>query len=385
MKILFMPTSYPDKQNPVKNVFIYEQAKALAAMGDDICVTHVKKLPSKALFSQVDRNVYKVDDGFAIRYTTNQKTFKENTFPRISRNAFLKSMRRVFEYAIADWGKPDVIYSHFSCWAGYSAVKLGEEYGIPVVNIEHYSAFIKENVNKVMLDGLKETVERAAHNIAVSANLRDAILSKTQIGREITVIPNMVDSSFEYIPLSSHDGFNFCAIGNLNKGKRFGLLIEAFCEAFSADESVTLRIGGAGPEKDNLDELIKSNGREHQIKLLGRLDRAECLELYRTSDCFALPSAFETFGIVWREAMAVGRPVITTDHGGWSAEDWSDDFGIMIDVDDKSALVSALKEMRENYEKYDGVRIAKFIDDNYSSEKISKRLDKIFNTYIRKD
>ncbi len=384
MKILFMPTSYPDKQNPVKNIFIYEQAKALAAMGHDVCVTHVKKLPSRAIFSKADRKIYKVDDGFAVRYTTNQKTFKESTFPRMSRNAFLKSMRRVFVHALNDWGKPDVIYSHFSCWAGYSAVKLGKEYGIPVVNIEHYSAFIRENVNKVLLDGLKETLECSVHNIAVSANLRDAILTRTQFGRDISVIPNMVDSSFEYSPLPAHEGFIFCALGNLNHGKRFGLLIEAFCEAFSSEESVKLLIGGAGPEKEKLEEVIAANKRGHQIKLLGRLNREQTLEMYRTSDCFALPSAFETFGIVWREAMAVGRPVITTDHGGWGAEDWSDDFGIMIDVDDKEALICALKDMRDGYEKYDGVRIAKFIEDNYSAKRISERLDKIFNTCIRK-
>ena len=47
--------------------------------------------------------------------------------------------------------------------------------------------------------------------------------------------------------------------------------------------------------------------------------------------------------------------------------------------------VELAKTIRENYDKYDGVRISEFIEDNLSAEKISERLDKIFNACINKD
>ncbi len=40
------------------------------------------------------------------------------------------------------------------------------------------------------------------------------------------------------------------------------------------------------------------------------------VELYRTSDVFALPTLAETFGIAAAEAAATGLPVVATDVGG---------------------------------------------------------------------
>ena len=283
---------------------------------------------------------------------------------------------------MAQEGYPDVIYSHFSCWAGYTAVELGKKHHIPVVNIEHFNKFINDRADKNLVQGLKYVVENATCNIAVSGNLRRGMKRLTQTEKEITVVPNMINGGFVYTPPVEHEGFVFSAVANLNKGKRFDLLIRAFCEAFSSDENVRLLIGGSGEEKDSLLKLIAENQRQHQIQLLGRLDRAQTIALYQSSDCFALPSAYETFGIVWREAMAVGRPVITTDHGGWSPEEWSDDFGAMIPVDDQKALVDALKSVKENYSGYDLEKISQFSQSHYGAKEIGKRLEAILEKAI---
>lgn len=383
MKIMIMPTSYPDESNPVKNVYIYEQAKALAALGHQICVLHVQKQPSKALLKPLDKSVRCCDDGFAVRYARKMKTFWEGKLPGVNRDSFVRCMKQLFSVALEKEGLPDVIYSHFSCWAGYAAVQIGRQYHIPVVNIEHFNKFINGRADKAMIEGLKCVVEQSEANLAVSEKLRDCILGLTGTDKPVEVVPNMIDDRFVYCAPEAHEGFVFSAVANLNRGKRFDLLIQAFCEAFSADENVKLLIGGGGNEKENLLQLISQNQREHQIQLLGRVDREQTLRVYQESDCFALPSAFETFGIVWREAMAVGRPVITTDHGGWSSEDWSEDFGIMIPVDDKQALVAALKAMRSEYAKYDLKKISQFAHENYDSQVIGKRIEAILEKAIQ--
>ena len=40
------------------------------------------------------------------------------------------------------------------------------------------------------------------------------------------------------------------------------------------------------------------------------------IKVYEECDCFVLPSAGETFGVVYVEAMAAGLPVIATRCGG---------------------------------------------------------------------
>lgn len=377
MKIMFIPTSYPDKENPVKNIYIYEQAKALAELGHQIIVLHVQKQPSRALFRLMNTSIQYNDDGFAVRYSKKMRTFWEGRFPGLNRGSFVRSMKQLFSAALKKEGCPDVIYSHFSCWAGYAAVELGRKYNIPVVNIEHYNKFINNRADEDMIRGLRYVIDNAAHNIAVSGNLQRAMKRLTQTQREITVVPNMINDGFVYCQPVKHDGFVFSAVANLNKGKRFDLLIRSFCEAFAPEEDVRLLIGGSGEMKRTLLQLIKENQREHQIQLLGRLNRAQTIQLYQNCDCFALPSAFETFGIVWREAMAVGRPVITTDHGGWSPEEWSEDFGIMIPVDDQCALTDALKTVRDSYSSYDLEKISQFATENYSARIIGQRLESL--------
>lgn len=377
MKIMIIPTSYPDAQNPVRNVYIYEQAKALSDLGHQITVLHVQKQPSKDLFKPMSKKIVVNDDGFAMRYSCPTKTFMETRFPGLNKSSFVNAVKRLFYKAVEQEGYPDVIYSHFSCWAGYAAVKLGKKHNVPVVNIEHYNKFINNRADEDMVRGLKHVIDNSAHNIAVSGNLQRAMKRLTQTEKEITVVPNMINDGFVYSPPVKHDGFVFSAVANLNKGKRFDLLIRSFCEAFSPEEDVRLMIGGSGEEKESLLQLIRENQREHQIQLLGRLDRAQTIQLYQSCDCFALPSAYETFGIVWREAMAVGRPIITTDHGGWSPEEWSDDFGVMIPVDDQNALTAALKSVRNCYSTYDLERISRFATENYSAKIIGKRLEAI--------
>lgn len=377
MKIMIMPTSYPDESNPVRNIFIQEQTKALADLGHQVTVLHVQKQPSKALFKRLDTKIKRSDEGFAVRYSQKIKTFMEGRFPGLNRDHFVRCMKRLFAEALAKEGRPDVIYSHFACWAGYTAVQIGQQYNIPVVSIEHYSGYMTPNVNKGMIEGLRYTVERSAACMAVSGNLKDAMYRLTGTDKPITVVSNMIDDRFAYTAPREHEGFVFSAVANLNKRKRFSLLLEAFFEAFSAEENVSLVIGGSGEEEQNLVQLIRDNKREHQVRMLGRLGRDDTLQVYQESDCFVLPSAAETFGIVWREAMAVGRPVITTDHGGWSAEDWSDEYGVKIDVDDKLALIAALRSVRAEYAKYDLEKISRATRERHGAQVIGKQIEGI--------
>ena len=55
----------------------------------------------------------------------------------------------------------------------------------------------------------------------------------------------------------------------------------------------------------------------HKISFLEeRYSERELAFLYAACDCFALPSLWEPFGIVFVEAMASGKPVVGTDVGG---------------------------------------------------------------------
>ena len=383
MKIMLIPTGYPSDDNRATMLFVYEQARALAEAGHEITVLHVQRQPSRMLIKKVDTSFRIVDDGFATRYFTRLKTFAMHQLPKLNRHNFERRMYRLFLYAQEHGAKPDVIYAHFSCWAGCVAVRIGREFHIPVVTMEHYGGFVfGKRIEKAYLQGLRETVEQSAAMMCVSEKLKTSIQALTGTKRPITVIPNMVDKCFVYHEIPPHQGFRFCTLGHLKPGKRMDMLAEAFCEAFSADENVSLRIGGAGAEREKIQKIINDHGRKDQILMLGRLTREESEKLYEESDCFVLPSAFETFGLVYREAMGVGRPVITTDHGGWGTDDWSDDFGIKIAVDHRDQLVAAMKTMIRNYSSYDRRKISRFIEEHYSVSAIALRIETVLKAAV---
>lgn len=61
---------------------------------------------------------------------------------------------------------------------------------------------------------------------------------------------------------------------------------------------------------DEAQEYIKSRKWKCNLKIYGRRSFLEILEMYRSSDILVVPSKFESFGLVYTEALSVGIPVI---------------------------------------------------------------------------
>ena len=98
---------------------------------------------------------------------------------------------------------------------------------------------------------------------------------------------------------------------------------------------------------------------------------------------FVLPSDFETFGVVYIEALASGTPVIATRNGGAECI-VTEGNGILTDVGDEEALFSAMLSLYKEYDKYDTESISKKCIDVYGEEivgeKISALYERINNT-----
>lgn len=77
---------------------------------------------------------------------------------------------------------------------------------------------------------------------------------------------------------------------------------------------------GSGPGRDRIEALIERVGVREQCTFAGSMPYARMPEAYRAADVFVLPSIAtpewqEQFGMALMEAMACGRPVVTTMSG----------------------------------------------------------------------
>ena len=135
-------------------------------------------------------------------------------------------------------------------------------------------------------------------------------------------------------------------VGRLNYYKGLQYLIEATKEI-----AANLVIIGEGPLKNSLRNKAKELGIEGKIFFLPFMTQEELVNFYKTCSVFVLPSIFksEAFGLVLIEAMACGKPVISTDIGtGTSFVNQDGVTGFVVPPKDSQALAQAIKKILEN-------------------------------------
>lgn len=382
MRIFIITATYPTNFNKQAGSFIQDQCKALSEKGHEIIVLAAIGLRWKTWNKDVCDVIDYYDEDKVKVYRTLFRSIAQSRLPRLCKFSFNNRINKLYMKAISDVGKPDILYAHFSFPAGYGAALLSKREDIPLIVLEHHSLYLKPALRKEVKRMLVNTIDTSKEFICVSKALKLSIQKITNTKKSISIIPNMLDESFSFFQKEKKDSFYFFGAGNLVKGKAFDLLIMAFSMAFKENENVKLVIAGGGPERNKLAKLISKYGRNHQIELLDRITRTEMLSNYQNCNCFVLPSRRETFGIVYREAMAVGRPVISTRNGGIE-EGWKDVYGILTEIDNVSELTHALQYMRDNIDVYDGKYISECMLKDYSTKiitsKINNKLRKVCN------
>ena len=134
------------------------------------------------------------------------------------------------------------------------------------------------------------------------------------------------------------------SIGRLAYYKGFNYLIESMNYL---DDSYVLLIMGDGDLMNDLHSKIQYNNLSDKVFLLGSLNNLQKNSLYKICDLFILSSLFKTeaFGIVQIEAMAFGKPVISTNING-SGVPWVNNnnvSGIVVPIQDSVAITNAIK------------------------------------------
>jgi glycosyltransferase involved in cell wall biosynthesis len=118
-------------------------------------------------------------------------------------------------------------------------------------------------------------------------------------------------------------GFVFLFVGGAIRRKGIDLLLQAYMDAFAAEEDVTLVIKDVGSrsfysQNTKLSEVRRFAARRsapHTIVLAEDMEDTALAALYRGADALVLPYRGEGFGMPLIEAMACGKPIIATGEG----------------------------------------------------------------------
>lgn len=153
-----------------------------------------------------------------------------------------------------------------------------------------------------------------------------------------------------------HDRFTFLSVFEWGERKAPELLLRAYHAAFGPDDDVLLIIrtnnfdGDVSVSQQIADLRLPRRSPPVALLLNQQIAAAELGSLYRSADCFVLPSRGEGWGAPILEAMACGLPVIATNWSG-QTEFLTPEFGFPVQV---RALIPA--EAKCEY--YTGLRWA---------------------------
>lgn len=290
---------------------------------------------------------------------------------------------RAVEAYVSRHGCPNLIHAHGTLGPGEVAHAVNQAHGIPYVLTEHISDFLKEDAlapNEV--ERARPVLAGAALRMPISKAVGRSMESKFDAAmRPWKSVPNIVDDRFLQLPLLLRDDDNFVvfSVSYLTHKKRPDVLIRAFAETFAGQPAV-LRLGGKGSEIEAIESLVQELGVASQVRLLGPLSREEVAREMGGCSVYALSSEVETFGIPVIEAMAAGKPVVSTRCGG--PDDLIDvSSGRLVEIGSVSELASALVEVRSNYSKYDQHQIRKNCEARFSANAVLAQIEAIYERY----
>ena len=152
--------------------------------------------------------------------------------------------------------------------------------------------------------------------VAVNHDIVDSLISIYNINKEsIYCIPNGVQQSFyQKRRKEITDTIKIISVGSLIQRKGVDVLIHALGQLKDCKWSLT--IVGDGPERSNIDKLIKEYSLEDRVIITGLVHPNEVPPLLKEADVFVLSSYSEGRPNVVLEAMAAGLSIVSSDIDG---------------------------------------------------------------------
>lgn len=274
-------------------------------------------------------------------------------WPRYDMVKFAWSLRRLMRQEISQG--VDVIHGHWVLPSGFVGCIASRGTGIPVVVTAHgrdvclnpsadYTVPQQGYVNWL----LRFTFKRLHALAAVSNYTRNQALERGISPERVAVIYDGTNTALfkpdvAPLPLQQRFGADFILLTVRKFYRRKGIqdVIKAMPQVLKECPKVCFVIIGYGPLEQELKQLAASLNLQEHVQFLGRLPNDELPPYYAAADVFIIPSHEEAFGVVAAEAMALGKPLISTAVGGLK-EVADDEVALVVPPRDPDSIANAI-------------------------------------------
>ena len=269
----------------------------------------------------------------------------------------------------------DLIHSHY--WlSGLAALQLKEKWNIPVIQMFHTLALLKNRIAKsteeiegdYRINGEREVINQVDRIVASTIDEKENLIELYSAPKEkISIIPPGVDIT-RFYPISNDEAKEYLNIptdekmilfvGRIEPLKGIDTLIRAIAQMRKSDVLSTcphyLYIIGGEPNSENgngnqeierLKALCVELGVGDMILFMGKKDQNTLQYYYSAAETVVMPSNYESFGMVALEAMACGTPVVATQVGGLQYLVQNGITGFTVPHNDPVALEESLTQL----------------------------------------
>jgi colanic acid/amylovoran biosynthesis glycosyltransferase len=245
---------------------------------------------------------------------------------------------------VANWIRADGIrhlHAHFGTNSADVAMLAGVLSGCPY----SFTAHGPEEFDRPLTLSLGEKIRRAAFVVAISSFARSQLFRWVEYGHwdKIRIVRCGVDRA--YLHASEEVGFGdgLVCVGRLCEQKGQMLLIAALHKLKSAGIECKVVLAGDGEFREQVEALVAEFNLQQQVTITGWISGEQVKRELQRARALVLASFGEGLPVVIMEAMAMGKPVISTYVAGIPELVADGETGWLIPAGDESRLAAAIE------------------------------------------
>ncbi len=239
---------------------------------------------------------------------------------------------------------PDIIHVHINCV--FYAAKYLRQLKKPIVFTLH---------------SLPKTDNRTLFRLYIKRYIRNGTITPVGISKNISELTceeykindcTTINNGIEIInyKLLNQKEFDFISVGRLVSAKNYPLLLASLAEVKKSYQNIKLCLVGYGELETKIRETISELSLNENVSLITSCKKP--YEYMLKSKCFVSSSIYEGSPITILEAYECGLPIIATKVGGVPDSVQNGINGILVNSNDKQALVDAMLDSLKNDDKY---------------------------------
>ncbi|MEU3118222.1 glycosyltransferase family 4 protein [Micromonospora chalcea] len=322
-RILMLSWEYPPVLVGGLGRHVHALSVALAAAGHEVTVVtrHAEGAPLEEYADGV-RVVRAAEDPVTFPLATGSLLAWTMAFNHTLTRAALRA---------ASSGAYDVIHAH-DWLVAHTAMTLREHLDVPLVTTIHateagrHQGWLPEEMNRT-IHGVEHWLAGESGRVIVcSGYMRDEVGALFGVdAARVDVVPNGVEPHRWRVPASAvaaartrfaADGPLVTFAGRLVYEKGVQHLLAGLPRLRDRHPGLRAVIVGDGPYRADLEAEVHRLGLGGTVSMPGFLGGADLPAVMAASDCFAVPSIYEPFGMVALEGAAAGAPLAVARTGG---------------------------------------------------------------------